>query len=94
MIDTDTAVLSYIGIAIIDVGSLTIYPHVIDNSSMAARQRRSRVWEHFTISGSDESKVSYCICEAVVLRGGKDAKSYITSLTYVTISRLEEYPQL
>ena len=50
--------------------------HVI---KMAARIKRSAVWEYFILHVTDESKASCSLCSAVISRGGKEVKNFNTS---------------
>ena len=63
---------------------------------MAARQRSNGVWEYFAINATDKSKVSCSICETVVSRGGKAAKSYNTTnlRNHLETKHPEEYRRL
>ena len=59
------------------------------------RQRKRGVW-HYTINAIDEGKASCSICEAIVSRGGKDAKSYNTTnlRKHLEAKHTEEYRQI
>ena len=46
---------------------------------MAARVKRSGVWEYFVLQVTDDSKVSCSLCNAVISRGGKYTKNFNTS---------------
>jgi hypothetical protein len=63
---------------------------------MAARQRRSGVWEHFTINAADGAKASCSISGVVVSRGGTEAKSYNTTnlRKYLESKHHEEFRRL
>ena len=47
--------------------------------AMSGRTRKSGVWEFFFINLVDDSKVTCCICDTEVSRGGKVAKDFNTS---------------
>ena len=44
-----------------------------------ARPKKSYIWDHFTVSGLDESKATCVHCQQSVSRGGKTSKAYNTS---------------
>ena len=44
-----------------------------------ARPKKSYIWDHFTVSGLDESKATCVHCQQSVSRGGKTCKAYNTS---------------
>ena len=53
---------------------------------MAARVKRSGVWEYFVLQVTDDSKVSCSLCNAVISRGGKDTKNFNTSNMRLSVS--------
>ena len=56
---------------------------------MAARVKRSGVWEYFVLQVTDDSKVSCSLCNAVISRGGK---SYIMiNIGYRYLYRYRQY---
>ena len=46
---------------------------------MAASRRKSFVWQHFTISATDDSKAVCNQCGDEISRGGKNRKSFNTT---------------
>ena len=63
---------------------------------MAARVKRSGVWEYFVLQVTDDSKVSCSLCNAVISRGGKDTKNFNTSNMryHLETKHPDEYKQL
>ena len=63
---------------------------------MAARVKRSRVWEYFVLQVTDDSKVPCSLCNAVVFRGGKDTKNFNASNMryHLKTKHSDEYKQL